>query len=230
VLGDLGSRRDRVQAVLDPLPVPWIPALGDNAIQGGQETAFDTDLAPHYAALAGVLAGWHKAPVPVANPDAGGESRFQNLSFDHEDVHFVVLDWCTRTIGGLAGEQADLHALPGGTWPWFQNDLDACPKPRLENVVLISHHPMHAAFAGAGAFSGNEMDFLEAFTKLYANDVYADFAGHYHFNWHDGVNDGGFEVFVTDATHEDDVTVRVVRVLDDGVRFAYEHDVVVVPW
>lgn len=230
VLGDLGSHLARARELLGALPVPWIPVIGDNAIQAGQEAEFDAVLAPRYAALATTLDGWHQAPTPTWNPDTGADSHFQNFSFDHEDVHFVGLDGCTRTVGGLAGEQADLHAFPGGTWPFFQADLDACPKPRRENVVLLSHHPMHALLGGLGAFSSSERDRIESFTKTHRDHVYADFAGHYHFNWHDAENEGGFEVFVTDATHEDDVTLRLVRVLDDGTTFTYAHALVVVPW
>jgi hypothetical protein len=227
VAGDLGSRLADAKALLDGLDVPHVPVIGDNSIQSGREVLFDEVFGPHYATLATTLENWSRAPVPVPNTEHGGESYFQNVSFDHRGVHFLGLDWCTRHVGGLEGEQADLHAMPGGTWPWFTNDLDACPKPRLENVVMVSHHPMHDLLGGAGAFSGAEMDLIEAYTKVYADHVYADFAGHYHFPWYEGENAGGFELYVTDATHDDDNTLRLVRVFDDGTRFTYEHEFVV---
>jgi hypothetical protein len=229
VAGDLGSDRNLVRTILDTLTVPWVPARGDNSIQGGQEEAFDTDIAPQYAVLATQLANWTRAPVPVANPDTGGNSWFENFSFDHRGVHFIGLDWCTRTIGGIPGEQADLHAFAGGTWRFFRNDLRNCAKPRLENVVMLTHHPMHDFALGAGAFSSGEMNTIENFTAGYADNVSANLAGHYHFNWSEEREAGGFHVHVTDATWDDDVTLRLVRVFDDGTTFSYEHELVVLP-
>ena len=44
------------------------------------------------------------------------------------------------------------------------------------------------------------------FTAPYAANVYAGFAGHYHIDQHTTRTAGGYEVFVTDATHDDENT------------------------
>lgn len=227
--GDLGGGLTTVRTIMNGLNMPWVPVIGDNIIQGGREDDYHTVCEPVYTALAGTLTNWQKEPTPVANPDVGGNSYLQNFSFDHKGVHFMGIDWCTRVIGGATSESADLHAFPGGTWPWFQADIAACPKPRHENIVMLSHHPMHDVLGGLGALNTAELNTVMGFTAGYAEYVYANFAGHYHFDWHDGENAGGFEVFVTDATHDDENTLRLVRVLDDGVTFNYEHVLVEVP-
>lgn len=226
VVGDLGGELARAKGILDGFSVPWIPLIGDNCVQGHQEEDFETIIGPQHTALAPVLAGWTKAPTPVPNPDVGRDCHLQNFSFDHKGVHFVCLDWCARVFGGMAGEQADLHAFPGGTWPWFQNDVVVCDKSQGENIVMMSHHAMHNFPLVDYAFSAAEEDMITTFTAPYGDHVYADFAGHYHINWHEGVNAGGYEVFVTDATWDDEDTLRIVRVSNNGERFIYDHELV----
>ncbi|MFV1957996.1 MAG: metallophosphoesterase [Planctomycetota bacterium] len=226
VVGDLGTP-GKAKQVLDGLDVPWVPVIGDNVIQGGGEATFDATFEPQYDALATDFPTFVRSPTPVPN-GAGDAFYLQNFSFDHGGVHFIGLDWCTRTIGGATAEQADLHDFPGGTLPFLAADLAACPKDRLENVVLLSHHPMHDVLDGAGSFSPGELDAVEATTAPYADHVVADFAGHYHFAWKDRENAGGFEVFVSDAVWDDDATLRLVTVLDDGTRLQYAQEVVTV--
>jgi len=217
VVGDLGSRRDQVKAVLDLLPVPWVPLIGDN----DDEVAFDGTFAPHYAALATRLPGFRRAPIPVVPPGSGPPLYLQNFAFDHRGVRFVGLDWCTRTGTGLDAEQAELFDFAGGTLPWLASELADLPSERLESVVMLSHHPMHSLVGGAGAFSSGELSAVNEVTGPHGAEVALDLAGHYHFEWHDDVGAGGFEVYALDATHEDENSLYVVRVLDDGTRLRH---------
>jgi hypothetical protein len=229
VVGDLGSLRSRVAEILDALAMPWIPLIGDNVVQGGDEAGFDADLAPHYASLAGELAGWVRRPTPVTEPGTGRTLHLQNWAFDHGGLRFVGLDWCTRDTGQIVGEQADLHDFPGGTFPFFEAEIQAQAQGPGERIVMLSHHPMHDFAFGLGSFSGVEIDAIEAVTGAHAGHVYASFAGHYHVDQHEVRATGGYEVFVTDATWDDQNTLRLVRVLSDGAAFSYEHELVRLP-
>jgi hypothetical protein len=60
--------------------------------------------------------------------------------------------------------------------------------------------------------------------------VYAHFAGHLHIDHEQNIEESGIELFVTDATWDDEIRLRVVTVLSNEQRFAYEHELVVVPW
>ncbi|MHC4932581.1 MAG: metallophosphoesterase family protein [Planctomycetota bacterium] len=228
VAGDLG-RPASARPVLDGLDVPYLPVIGDNVIQGGTENDFDVTFAPHYSSLVGVLDGFARQPTPVSNPDIGGQSHLQNFSFDHRGVRFVCLDWCTRTIGGPASESADLHDFSGGTWPWFEDEIRAGSVGPRERIVMVSHHPMHDLVGGYGAFNPAEMGRVEALTGLHGDWVYANFAGHYHFDWEETRSAGGYRAIITDATWDDENTFRLVRVFESSDSFSYETEIIVLP-
>jgi hypothetical protein len=229
VPGDLGGAIEHARDLLDRIDVPWVPVIGDNNVQAGRAAAFEAALSRHYERLARRFENWRKAPTPVKDPRSGRELHLVNLSFDHKGVHFIGLDWCTRTKGRIRGEQADLFPFPGGTLPFLEEDLERCPKTRRENVVLFAHHPMHSLLFGAASFSPREIARIHAATRPYRDHVYAAFGGHYHLSMQERENSGGFEVFVTDATHEDGNTLRLVRVYDDGKKLSYVHRLVGVP-
>jgi hypothetical protein len=149
-------------------------------------------------------------------------------------VHFLGIDWCARNYGGggLESEQADLHDFPGGTWPWFTADITNCGKEFGENIVMVTHHPMHVAPVlpvEAGAFSTDEDNTVETFTSGFGGNVYANLAGHYHIDWHESRTLGQYEIYVTEATKLGADNFRLVKVFSDGSGFTYKHQKVIVP-
>jgi hypothetical protein len=230
IVGDIAwgeGHLERTREMLDTLAVPYLPLIGDNEIQSGFEREFNDTFSPQYEALAGILDDWHKAPAPVWNPEQGTESFFQNFSFDHRGVHFVGLDWCTRRVAPIVGEQADLHDFPGGTFEWFRQDIEGCPKPLEENIVMASHHPMH--FLPIGAFTIQEQTVLERFTSQYRDALYADFAGHYHLSVHNGLRSAGYEIYLTQSPWVAQNALRIVTVDYEQDRIAYSSEIVTIP-
>lgn len=229
VVGDLGggSGLAMAKSILDDLTVPYVPLIGDNETHGDEEL-FDATFAPQYASLAGLLENWRKEPTPVWNPQWAQDSWLQNFSFDYRGLHFVAADWASRAGEGLEGEQADLHDFPGGTWPFFTSDIETCGKDALENIVMLSHHPMHVSpilqDLEVASFSPEEVDTLEAFTAAHGDHVYASLAGHYHIDWTESRPDGGYQLYVTEAVHMGIKNLRVVKVFNDtGDAFSYQH-------
>jgi hypothetical protein len=211
--------RDR----LDALPVPWVPVLGDNEVQFGDEQAFDEAFAAQYTKLGQTLDGWTRGSTPVDNPDVGAPSWMQNFGFDVEGVHLVGLDWCTRHLGGLAGEMADLHDFDGGSIRWLAEDLAGLPAGPSRRVALFSHHPMHLS---PGAFDLAEIEALDALLATYDDAVYANFAGHYHVNGEEVDVGRPLDIFVTDATWDDEVEFRVVTLTGNADEIAWSHEIV----
>ena len=51
----------------------------------------------------------------------------------------------------------------------------------------------------------------------------ADLAGHYHIDWQETRQLGGYELYVTEAVQLGAVTFRLVQVLSNGITFTYNH-------
>jgi len=254
VVGDMGGSRGALaKGVLDGLEIPYVPLIGDNDVSwsgggsgedayftGGRE--FEGTFGAVYDDLATILENWTKAPTPVWNPEIGQQSTLHNFSFDHEGVHFVCLDWATRRNvptpeNPLQTEQADLHDFAGGTWPWFTDDVAGCSKDGEENIVMLSHHPMHVAPVIGGlpvnlaAFDQAELAQVEAFTAGYGDHVYANIAGHYHVDFLESMPVGKYDVYVTRAVHDAlPGRMKLVRAYRDGSGpFTYHHEYVQLP-
>lgn len=227
VLGDIGWSEEGLalsRQLLDALPMPYLPVLGDNEVHFESEALFDTTFADHYEALAGQLDGFSRGPVEVQNPEWATTSWFQNFSFTYGGVWFLSLDWNSRDPDPLWGEYGELHDFEGGSWPWFEAELAALDPGEAEDVLLFSHHPMHA-----GVFDSDEMDRIVGATVPVAGRVAAAFAGHIHGTYEQPVSDGGYDVYVTDAVWDDEITVRIVDVGFDGARTTYTQSLEVVP-
>ena len=225
ILGDIAWNEGfpLAHAALAKLAVPWVPILGDNEIQFSGEETFDTTFADQYAALASQLDNFQRGPTPMDNPEYGASSWFQNMSFDLHDVHFAGLDWCTRHIGGLEGEMADLHDFAGGTLGWLESDLQGLSSGPDNRVVFASHHPMHLS---PGGFDTAELATVDALLTSWGDAIYANFAGHYHFNGDEIDPARPLDIYVTDATWDDELTVRVVAVEGNGLEMRYQHTLV----
>lgn len=210
--------------LLGEAAVPWLPLTGDNEIQAGEESLFGDAWADQYARMAEASDDWVLAPTPCWNPDRETDSWFRNAAFSWRGVRFVVLDWASREIGTLYGEMADLHDFDGGTYPWFEQVMGDLPGGVAEDVLLFSHHPMHAS---PGAFTLDEMAGIAGVTSPLADRIAVAFSGHYHGQGEEPSLDGGFLVFTLDATWDDDLTWYLVEVWGDGARFEYRREAIV---
>jgi hypothetical protein len=225
IVGDIAwnSGVETAPALLGELSMPWVPITGDNEIQSSDEQAFFEAFEPQWQALEGQLEGFTAAPAPVDYPAYETQAWFGNHRFQHRGVSFVGLDWCARTLGGVFGEMADLHEIEGGSFDWMLESFAAVDGGMLDSVVMYSHHPMHLS---PGAFDLAEMEALETALEPYAPQLYASFAGHYHMDGEELLDSELWEVFVTDATWDDEIRLRLVTVSDNGARFSYEHELI----
>ena len=238
VVGDIawgGYRSDRnlgtARAILDRLNqagIPYIPVIGDNEIQRRCEKEFEDTFNKQYQYLRSVLGHWRKAPTPVDG------KYLQNFSFDYKGCHFVSCDFNSRKRGDEGGE---LHDFAGGSWPWFRNDIETCPKVKKESIVIITHIGMfRIGFASADKFlfSHDEMNRIKSFLYDYREYVDSNYAGHIHQNWHSTIWAGLFttlyHVRTTDETwhsrqwpeaNDKGVTIRLVHVNSDGNKVSY---------
>lgn len=242
VLGDIawgGTKSNRNLAVakkiLDRLSengITYIPIIGDNEIQYGSENEFQEVFMPHFNILSEKLDNWKKASAPVAG------MYLQNFSFDYKDCHFVCPDFISRKAGSDGGE---LHDFTGGSWPWFKNDIERCPKPKNENIIIMTHIGMfHTGFdfADKFVFSKNQMDRIKSFLNDYKDNVDSNYAGHLHMNWYVPVWSELFvplyHVIVTDETwskvqwpevEDPGLTVRWVQVDNSGTIISYKQNI-----
>lgn len=225
VVGDIGwnGGLELAHDSLDELSVPWVPLIGDNEIHQGDEELFGDVFGDHLDSLSEQLDDWERAPTPVWDTGHDVQSWPYNYSFGHRGVHFLTLDWAIRGTEGPAGESADLLDFEGGTLPFFRNHLDQLGDGLDDDVVMLSHHPMHLS---PGGFGMDELDTVAALTGPLGHRLHANYAGHYHGNGHEYVEGAGYEVFVTDATWDDELTVRLVEVWSDDERFEYRQELV----
>lgn len=223
VLGDIGWGEGvaRSKALLDELIVPYVPLRGDNELHGSEQ-AFEQAYAPQYERLSQVLKGWRKAPATVWDPVGNQEVLLQNMAFSHRGVHFFALDVCVRGQEDIMSEFGVLNDYEGGTLPWFERELPLLDPTARDSVIMLTHIPMFL-----GAFDADEMKAIEDLVAPYDNQVYANLAGHLHFNYER--ESKGFDVFVTDAVWDDDNVVRMIEVSGNGEVYEYDHEVVVVP-
>jgi hypothetical protein len=246
VLGDIawggsGGHRNLKTAkkILDRLSkngITYVPVIGDNEVQAGCEKEFQEVFRPHFKRLSGILVNWRKAPAPVA------DMYLQNFSFDYKGCHFVCPDLNSRKAGDEGGE---LHDFTGGSWPWFKKDIERCPKPKNENIVIMTHIGMfHTGFEFADkfVFSESEIDKIKSFLNDYKDNVDSNYAGHLHLNWYVPVWSKLFvplyHVRVTDETwselpwpesQEPGLTVRWVQVYNSGMKISYQQNIENIP-
>lgn len=228
VTGDIawGAGLDIARQTLDGLSVPYVPLMGDNEVQAGDDAAFEATFGPVHESLAGVLDDWRKAEVPVWHPEAGADVWLQNLSFTHRGVRFVGLDWCARGVSGIMGEIGAYDDIEDGTPAFLAAELEAVAATQgAEGIVLASHIPMHD-----GAFVVDEMEALVALLAPHGDLVHANYAGHVHVSYEWSLADDGYEIHVTDATWDDEVDLRLVKVEGNGSSFAYTQELIAVPW
>jgi hypothetical protein len=229
VLGDIGYGEGvaRSRDLLNQLSMPYVPIIGDNEFHHGDQELFDQVFSANDATVTQVLSNYQRVPAPTT--DAGGTKYwFQSVAFDLGGVRFLGVDTGPRNDGKITGEQGDLHDFPGGTWPWFAQQIQNLGARPDESVVLFSHNPLHLF---PGGLDVNEMAKVNALVGPVGNLVYGAFGGHYHFDWQDVQKDAGYETFVTASPWAGEtVRLRLVTVTGQGDHFAYAHELVDVPF
>ena len=96
---------------------------------------------------------------------------------------------------------------------------------------MFSHHPMHVNPIIPGveyaSFSPEEDTVIETLTGGFGEHVYANFSGHYHYQWYQWSELGQYHVYVTEATHINENSLGLIRVYSDGATFTYHHERIV---
>ena len=227
VVGDIGwsSGVERSRELLDELDVNYVPLMGDNEVQTNSEERFTEVYASQFEYLAEELDSWVKLDGPVVHPESGELAWLQNLRFEHQGVLFVGLDTIVRGVDGRLGELGSLNDYPGGSWPFLQDTVSDAEFRQEESIVIAGHVPIML-----GALDVRQMAEVATVLGPVGEYVYAQFAGHLHIDHEQNLEESGIDLFVTDATWDDEIRLRVVTVWSNEQRFAYEHELVVVPW
>ena len=226
VLGDVGWGEGLQQAhdELEELDVPYLPVIGDNEPHFGDDENFDVVFDEQFAELEELGEDWTRAEIPVWDPLAEEYVWLQNYALTWRGLRLVTLDWASRSEDMVTSETGDTHDFAGGTLEFLASEMEDLDAAQDESIVLLTHNPM---FLIPGGFD------LEQSAAVYevvdGDKVAMNLAGHFHIDHDEEVPDGGYDVHVVDAVWDDLKTVRMVEVWSNGERFAYEHELVIVP-
>ncbi len=223
VVGDIGwsSGLERSRELLDELSIPYVPLVGDNEVQTDDEERYQETYASQFEVLSDTFEDWYKAPVPVLHPASGEMAWLQNLSFEYKGVRFVGADTIVRGVRGSLGELGSLNDYDGGTWPFLGEVFSDAEFRTRESIVLAGHVPMMM-----GALDLQQMAEVEILLGPVGDWVHAHYAGHLHIDYEEYIYAAGYELYVTDATWDDEITLRVVDVSGNEEEMAYAQDVV----
>ena len=226
VVGDIGwgSGLERSRELLDALEIPYVPLMGDNEVQTEDEERFTEVYASQFERLSDELEGWYKTEGPVVHPPSGDQTWLQNLRFEHKGVLFVGVDTVIRGVRGRLGDLGSLNDYPGGSWPFLQDVVADAEFRAEESIVLAGHVPIML-----GALDVRQMAEVATVLGPVGEYVYAHFAGHLHIDHEQDLEEQGMALYVTDATWDDEISLRVVQVSGNEHRMAYAHQTVVVP-
>lgn len=221
VVGDIGwgAGLERSRELLDLLEVTYVPLIGDNEVQTDDELRYTEVYASQFERLEDELDGWMKVGEPAVHPDSGETVWLQNLRFEHKGVLFVGLDTIVRGVKGTLGELGTLNDYEGGSWPFLKEVLSDAEFRPYESIVLAGHVPIML-----GALDVMQMAEVAITIGPVGEWVYAHYAGHLHVDHEATLHDQGIELFVTDATWDDNISLRVVTVSGNGVRMEYSHE------
>ena len=224
VVGDIGWGEGLVRSreLLDGLSMPYLPVMGDNEVHFDTGQPFDEVFGSRIDALADSMSHVRRGPVEVFNTVHNQPTWMQNAAFEHRGLTFVALDWVSRSNNSVLGELAELNDFEGGTLPWLTGELAQLNEAPSEDILLFSHHPMHTP-----SFNLEQLEQLTDLTGPLEGRVAANWAGHYHLNFEEEIKEGGYDVFVTDATWDDENTLRVVEVWSDETTHDYVQELIV---
>ena len=229
VLGDVGWETGLSEAklMLDTLSVPYIPIIGDNEIQYGDEERFTQVFSEQFDWLSDNTESWVFGGGSVWNPEEAKESFFTNMAFTHRDIRFVSLDWASRLppSEGFWTEFVYLHDFEGGTLEFFQQEVSGWTDLRSDAVVVLTHIPMII-----GSFNSNQMNEVEGILSTYMDKVYANFAGHLHVNVEDLSPERGYDVYITDAIWNDVISIRMLDIYQNEQAVYIEQEMIELHW
>jgi hypothetical protein len=226
VLGDIGWSEGLAESkeLLDGLNIPYIPVIGDNEVHFGEEENFGTVYGPQYEHLSETMTDWYKAGgSAVWNPEHDQNSFFYNYAFTHKGLRLMFVDWASRSDDSFFGEMGDLHDFDGGTWDFFEEEILGSAAQKTNSMLVLSHIPM---YFGPGSFDEVEAEQVIGLTGSYADRIYANFSGHFHFNADGVFHRAGFDYYVTDAVWDDLITVRMVEVWGNEIEFSFQQEVI----
>ncbi len=229
VLGDVGwgAGLQTAKATLDGLTIPYLPIIGDNEIQYGDEENFATVFSPQMSWLSDNTEDFSYGGLSVWNPEESKESYFTNFAFTHKGVRMIALDWSSRlpSSEGIWTEFGYLHDFEGGSFPFLESELQQLSAQRINSTLFLTHIPM-----SVGSFNADQMGSFEEILAPYTDLVYANFAGHLHVNVEEENLDRGYDLFVSDAVWDDVITIRVLDVYQNSERVLFEQEVIEFDW
>ena len=237
---------------LDKLEIPYIPIIGNNEVCEWKEgeKVFNRIYSPQFEYLAKTLDGWERASIPVLDPDTKKEIYLQNYAFDLRGLRIICSDWNARMppdVPLMMKHHAHMYDFQGGTWPFFQTQIlreAAKVNKKNNNILMWAHHPLHISPLYP-MIKMNIMAFTPELFKIIVNFIYPyrellglDFAGHYHYPWHEYVPQAGLEIYIlkslkplfrweTFAFHNP--TIGMLRVASEEEKFTYVYKHVLIP-
>ena len=249
VLGDTAYESPTyIQAakeLLDKLNMPYFPIIGDNPIQHGEEEDFYNIFKPHFEYLSTKLGNWEKTNIPVEDPTTKQNLYLENYGFDLHGLRIICTDWNTRVISKeLAGQQADLFDFPGGTFHFFQEQIQKYAGNTRNNLLIFSHHALHVSHVyplvkmDFGAFSPLEFNKIVKFTITYKDYLGGNYAGHYHFPLRQYISEGGYQINCLSSLHPPQYNIKwlfykprimFLKVKKRGNQFLYEAKTIIIP-
>ena len=195
------------------------------------------------------LKGWKKAKVPVFDPDSNKTNYFINYAFDLNGLRIICSDWNSRLhhnhTNGLLRHQAHLYDFEGGSWQFFKQQVLAHAHTTHNKIIFLSHIPMHhsiiypAIKVDLSAFSIKDFNTIKQFTRNYADYLAINFAGHYHYPFHQYILDAGYQLIVQSALKPLTETYKflfykprigLLKVKPKGNKFDFAYRFVMVPY
>lgn len=229
VLGDVGWGVGLTDSktLLDGLQVPYIPIIGDNEIQYGDEENFTTVYNEQFEWLSENTEAWTFGGGAVWNPEEAKDSFFTNMAFTHKGVRLIALDWASRlpSSEGIWTEFGYIHDFEGGTKAFLESELSMISASKEGATLFLTHIPMMI-----GSFDAEKMDVISTTVEAYTDRIYANFAGHMHVNVEDDSRDRGYEVYVTNAVWDDVITIRMLDVYQNSNAVYFEQELIEFPW
>ena len=214
-------------------PVISAPEVEEN--DAGTDKFFNDIFNAQYEKLKQIadFQNWEKENYIIWNQETNPNhySYFQNFAFDYNGYHFIGLDFNNRDDAvywpwGVL-PKGNLNNFLGGTWDWFQREMDDYLNKNPEtqkNIILLSHHPfkkwkeyeMPSADIGVleMGFSEDELDTAKNFFDDYVDKVLIQFAGHSHINRSSDFY--GIMPIVETAANVGGPLARIVQFYPDG--------------
>jgi hypothetical protein len=221
VVGDIGwgPGLERSRELLDGLEMTYVPLIGDNEVQVDDEERYLQVYESQFERLEDELDEWMKVGTSTIHPESGETVWLQNLRFEYKGVLFVGLDTIVRGVKGLMGEFGTLNDYPGGSWPFLAEVLSDAEFRPYESIVLAGHVPIMS-----GTMDAMEMAEVATLVGPVGEWVYAHYAGHLHIDHEADLFEQGMKLYVTDATWDDNISLRIVEVRGNGIRMEYSHE------